>query len=514
MHRSSPSYNVQERVVFTSFHGLQTTPALTFTYHHDPSLEESYRIHIKKDYNIDIHYGCERSLQYAKDALKEKIQNNTLYYGWIEDGPRFSMRGIIEGFYGTPWSHNDRLDVISFLASEHMNTYMYAPKNDVYHRSKWREPYPEKELQKLLELIQQAKEQLVDFYFCISPGMDFNYTKEEDFQALYRKIDTIISYGVQHFCLLLDDIDYKLTGNDLDQFKTPGIAHAYISNQLYQHLLTHEQPMTLVMCPTEYWQNYDTPYRQDIKNHLDSNILVFWTGFNTIAEYIPNHDGKMVQEYFGHELVLWDNYPVNDMTRDLLFMGPLLNRGDRLDETHKGMVSNPMIEWSLSKLAILTMSEYMWNPASYDSEEAYQKALHKLCPNNELFDAFTRVLENFRHSIISYYKNETIEEWIDTLQISSLVAYYEQLLRDIIQLEQLEDARFKEQITPWFDRIKWDFELVQLMANSDIDKARQKLQELPQLTHTVGSNYAIKYAKRLGLYEGPIYKKQRINFWE
>ena len=57
----------------------------------------------------------------------------------------FPVRGVIEGFYGAPWTHAARLDAVAFLAERGMNAYVYAPKDDPRHRTRWREPYDEQE---------------------------------------------------------------------------------------------------------------------------------------------------------------------------------------------------------------------------------------------------------------------------------------------------------------------------------------------------------------------------------
>jgi hyaluronoglucosaminidase len=36
----------------------------------------------------------------------------------------FAVRGVVEGFYGTPWTHEARRSVISFLARRGMNAYV------------------------------------------------------------------------------------------------------------------------------------------------------------------------------------------------------------------------------------------------------------------------------------------------------------------------------------------------------------------------------------------------------
>jgi hyaluronoglucosaminidase len=485
---------------------------IPITYIHQEGLQEAYRIRIQEN-QITITYDTKRSKQYADRTLSELLQKDRLYYGLIEDGPAFPMRGIIEGFYGEPWSHDDRKDVITFLDQQRMNTYMYAPKDDAYHRHKWREPYPEKDLNRLVELISLAQEISVDFYFCISPGNDFNYTNKDDFITLYQKIDTIISHGVSHFCLLLDDIDYQLQGNDLAEFQTPGRAHAYISNQLNAHLQSRLEQFTLVMCPTEYWQHTDSPYRQDLKEFLDANIAVFWTGYNTVAEYIPNQDGELAKRFFGHDLVLWDNYPVNDMATDMIFMGPLHNRGNQLDDTHIGFISNPMVEWALSKLPIMTMSDYMWNPQRYEPEVSYQQAIEMMGKEPQFIEALQIVLPNFRYSIIHYYKDEPIEQRVLAEDIDSLVSYYDRVVAAITILRTMPDERFVEQFEPWWKRLELDRHIAVLIQQENLDEAKQQIEESQAMNHTTGSQYALKYAKQIGLYDGPIYKKERKNYW-
>lgn len=76
----------------------------------------------------------------------------------IRDWPEMPLRGTIEGFYGQPWSHEDRLSQIEFYGQNKMNTYVYAPKDDPYHLTKWREPYPEDRFNQLEELVQKSKQ--------------------------------------------------------------------------------------------------------------------------------------------------------------------------------------------------------------------------------------------------------------------------------------------------------------------------------------------------------------------
>ena len=79
----------------------------------------------------------------------------------------FHHRGIVEGFFGPPWSMSHRAALFEFGAKRGMNTYLYAPKDDPYHRERWQESYPESEWKELLQLIRSAQERRIDFVYGI-----------------------------------------------------------------------------------------------------------------------------------------------------------------------------------------------------------------------------------------------------------------------------------------------------------------------------------------------------------
>ena len=98
----------------------------------------------------------------------------------IKDYPSVRYRGVVEGFYGTPWSHQARLRQLKFYGENKMNTYIYGPKDDPYHSApNWRLPYPEKEAAQLQELVKVANENEVDFVWAIHPGQDIKWNQED-----------------------------------------------------------------------------------------------------------------------------------------------------------------------------------------------------------------------------------------------------------------------------------------------------------------------------------------------
>ena len=147
----------------------------------------------------------------------------------VSDEPTMATRGTIEGFYGNPWTHEDRLSQIEFYGDYKMNTYIYAPKDDPYHREQWREPYPQSEMDRMQELIDTANESKVDFVFALSPGIDIQFggeAGEADYQALVNKCQSLYDMGVRSFAIFFDDISNK-----------DGVAQASLLNRFNEEFV-------------------------------------------------------------------------------------------------------------------------------------------------------------------------------------------------------------------------------------------------------------------------------------
>ena len=100
------------------------------------------------DSGIAVGIKDESSLFYALKTLEQVIERTAagdirIPHLSILDYPDVNYRGTVEGFYGTPWSYEDRLDQLKFYGDLKMNMYIYGPKDDPYHSSPdWRKPYP------------------------------------------------------------------------------------------------------------------------------------------------------------------------------------------------------------------------------------------------------------------------------------------------------------------------------------------------------------------------------------
>lgn len=300
----------------------------------------------------------------------------------IVDEPDMKDRGVIEGFYGTPWSHEARLDQIRFYGEEKLNLYIYAPKDDPYHREKWREPYPESEMARMQELINTAKTNKVNFVFGISPGNDINFDGEQgeaDIQALINKAESMYEMGVRSFAIFFDDIGDR-----------SGEKQANVLNQFNDRFVKQKEDVTpLITVPTEYFasgmirEGEKSPYTAGFADNLQSDIEVMWTGNEVVSQGVSNADAAHVSDiYGGRKMALWWNYPVTDYNTKKLALGPIYNLESGIDDSVSMLAINPMEFAQTSKISIATGADFGWNTDAYDAEESFQKAIRALYGSN------------------------------------------------------------------------------------------------------------------------------------
>ncbi|MBB5787298.1 protein O-GlcNAcase [Jiangella mangrovi] len=316
---------------------------------------------------------------YGAQTLRSLVQadgDGVLPPVTVEDHPELRWRGTIEGFYGPPWSHADRLSHLEFAGRHKLNTYVYAPKDDPYHRKQWREPYPPAELDRIGELAAAARRSHVRFVFAVSPGLSMVYSDPAELELLVAKLEQVRSVGVDDVALLFDDIPPDLSHEaDVAAFgDAPGSAaraHAAVCRSVIERL-----GRPLIMVPTDYAGTEPTPHRDLLAAELPPEVLVWWTGRDIVVGDITRAEIDAAAASYGHELLLWDNFPVNDFDFPRLFLGPLVGRPASLDGARfAGITANPMPHEAASRIAVATVADWAWNPGGYDALAAHHRAL-------------------------------------------------------------------------------------------------------------------------------------------
>lgn len=318
-------------------------------------------------------YGVQ-TLKQLTDKTEKAV---TVAEAVIKDEPTMSVRGSIEGFYGTPWSHEDRLSQIEFYGDQKLNTYIYAPKDDLYHREQWRDPYPETEMQRMQDLIDTSKENKVDFVFSLSPGIDIRFDGAEgeaDYQALVKKCQSLYDMGVRSFAIFFDDIENK-----------DGKKQAELLNRFNKEFIQAKGDIKpLITVPTEYDSNVMglastvNKYTKEFAATLDKSIKVLWTGSAVVPEGIDVANAQKVKEVYGDRMGIWWNYPCTDYITEKLALGPIYGLDKGLENEVDFLVMNPMEHAELSKITLATGADYAWNTAAYDYEKSFETAIDEL----------------------------------------------------------------------------------------------------------------------------------------
>ncbi len=274
-------------------------------------------------------------------------------------------RGVVEGYYGRPWGTEGRLSLLKFMGEHNLNVFIYGPKDDPYHHTKWREPYPQKELEDFQKLLKVAKENNIRFYWAIHLGGTFQNTPA-DYAAMFQKLNWMYDDGFRAFAVFFDDFG-----------SADAKAHAEICNRILHEFIEKKGDCApLVMCPNVYWGSGHS-YQKTLGAELDKKVQIMWTGHG-ICYDIKASDVAKITEDLQRAPYVWWNWPVNDYCRSKLLLG----RTYGLDDCPlAGFVSNPMENCEASKIALYSIAEWCKNPKDFDSQKAWEESFAKLYPD-------------------------------------------------------------------------------------------------------------------------------------
>lgn len=306
------------------------------------------------------------------------------------------LRGVVEGFYGKPWTQAQRVDMMAFCESCGLNAYIYAPKDDPYHREKWREPYPESQRKKLAKLIRAAQKHNVRFIYALSPGLDASYALIHgamDRNKLLEKLESVYALGVRDFAVFFDDITEK-----------DGAGQAELLRWLDEHFVkAHGDVSPLITVPTEYYladmreaNGKAKKYTRDFSRGLPSDATPLFTGDGVAKGGLSGKSLDEAAALYGRRLGLWWNYPVNDYMETKLALGPV--EGLPTSGNLPAIFFNPMTFGETSKIALATGAAFALAPESYEPQAAWENAIREqyrdLAPQMTLFADQSQHLEN------------------------------------------------------------------------------------------------------------------------
>ncbi len=285
--------------------------------------------------------------------------------------------GIIEGFYGKPWSWAARAETVTFLAPHGYRFYIYAPKADAFLRERWQEEHSREDTEHLQMFAAHCREFGVRFGIGLSPFEIYRDFDRGARAALARRLNNFAAIGIDDLAILFDDMKGDVSG--LAE-KQADIAHWAAERMSVKRL---------IVCPTYYsddpvldriFGRRPSNYLEEFGARLDPSIDIFWTGEEVCAQaFTPGHLERICG-LLGRKPVLWDNYPVNDGKRmsQYLHLRAFTGRPAAMAHHISAHAINPASQPVLSRIPALSLAESYAKGDAYEYGAAFDAAAAKV----------------------------------------------------------------------------------------------------------------------------------------
>ena len=398
---------------------------------------------------------------YALTSLQHILTQSgkTVRHLTMNDYADIAFRGFIEGYYGNPWSNEDRAELMRFGGEHKLNIYFYAPKDDPKHNSAWRTPYTEEELVDIAYLARTGEESKCRYVYSLHTFMhnavrfntEANY--QEDLQIAKDKLEQVIEVGVRQISILADDAgvpnsdsqNYITFVNDLTEW----LSSETMQNK-YPGLKTD-----IPFCPNDYMGNGSsdqlkilggTHSSSETEENLVETAPIIMTGGRIWGEASTVFT-ETFKKHTSREPYLWINWPCTDNSKQHLIMGGYSEfLHPNVDPNSiQGIMLNPMQQSEPSKIAIFGNAEYCWNiwGSKEKADEAWEDSFKYIDHGTyEETDASTALRELSKHMI-----NQNMDSRVQELQ---------------------ESVVLKETLTPFKEKLKNGLEV----DIADIEKLR------------------------------------------
>ena len=317
------------------------------------------------------------------------------------------VSGVIEGFYGHPWSPEQRERLLAWMNEAGLNTYLYAPKDDLKHRALWRDPYSEDELKSLGALARSCRTRDVTFVYAIAPGLDIRY--REELPLLKAKLAQILALGVTTIAILFDDIPKTLSPEDEARFGSFARAQIHVTHEIQAWLRGLNPEAGLWFCPTIYCGRFaehrvpENAYLLEIGAGLAPDIEMLWTGPEIIPEIISVESIQEVARVLRRPPLIWDNLHANDYDLRRIFLGPFAGRPIELHGVVRGVLSNPNCEFEANYIPLHTLGAYVNASGSWDVEAALDESCRRWLPSFRCQTRREFTFEDLRLLVDLYY---------------------------------------------------------------------------------------------------------------
>lgn len=479
--------------------------------------------------------SLEQILEQSKEGKLECVE--------INDYADQKNRGVVEGYYGFPYSVAVKKDLLRYMMRYKMNTYMYGGKSDPFHSQFWQKPYPdtitaEEERngwmtqEQIRSIAKVSAETKVNFIWAIHPGDSF-IESETVIDDIMSKFDKMHQLGIRQFALFVDDVSIpeEKAEMDLTAKRVADLQKAIENRWNTAKAVATDTVRPLHFVPQIYCSNFASSAEQRMAfmesiGKTPKHITVYTTGQGVWT--VPNceHTANIRQE-FGREMAWWWNYPCNDnadgqiypmdMYSNFVDM-PAVRNGSTLPETltdNIGLVANPMQQGEISKTPLFSVADYAWNNSGFDNKTSWEASFASLTENAEVQKAYRfladylrwnepapmgRLIKDYKYAVNNHFKGKS----------EKLVSLLNEIVDNCETLEQLKnsssesDVLLYRDLSPWLLKLKADCKaVIALMAEvDDLIDGKSVESKAAQIVNDLDTNNAFTAIALEGMGDG------------
>lgn len=443
------------------------------------------------------------ALASLEQMLEQRNVDGSLPAVTIYDYADQKNRGLVEGYYGYPYSVSVKKDLMRFMMRCKMNTYLYGAKSDPYHSQYWQQPYPtgiteEQEKNGWLsqemvkDLAKTSAETKVNFIWAIHPGNNFlgSATVIND---IMRKFTDMHRLGVRQFAVFVDDVGIPSSQADmaLNATRITNLQKAIEEKWNAPSAEAADTVRPLHFVPQIYCSSFasSAEQRQNFMAALGktpSYITIYTTGQGVWTVPNSGHMQNMHNE-LGRDMAWWWNYPCNDNAdaqiypmdmysnfRDM----PAVDGNATMPASLKntvGLVANPMQQGEVAKTALFSVADYAWNNSAFNNQKSWEASFRHLIADSETREAYRFITRYLR-----WNEPSSVKTLIDSYKSSLNVrkpngASLRSLMGDIVDkctvVERLQtsssesDRLLYADLRPWLLKLKKDCQTIMLLLD-------------------------------------------------
>ena len=362
---------------------------------------------------------------FALASLEQMIEHGTDHLPEVKlyDYADQQSRGLVEGYYGYPYSVAVKKDLMRFMMRMKMNTYMYGAKSDVYHSQKWEAPYPatltpQQVKNGLLtqdmirDIAKTSQDTKVNFIWAIHPGNSF-VGDANVVNRIMNKYSRMYELGVRQFAVFVDDVGVPKSEADCktnaDHLTALQAAIDKKWNNASASPEARVRPLHFV--PQVYTLSWvgeaDRKRFYNALSKTPDKITIYITGWGVWT--VPNsNDLDVVRKELQRPAAWWWNYPCNDNADGQIYPSdmyynffemPAVDNNAKMPkqlEHGLGIVSNPMQEGEVAKTALFSVADYAWNNAAFDNMKSWNASFSRILSSPEQQQAYKTIIPYLR----------------------------------------------------------------------------------------------------------------------